>query len=266
MRAILVRIGQLEHLIKENSINPAKEKMNKNKVAIATMTWARDVNEENLLRESLTLLARQNIMTFVSDGGSSEEFIQFLERFGNFRVFRGGGNGLFPQMKYSLRAAVDSGADFIFYTEPDKKLFFEGKSQEFLLKAPSEENIGIVLASRSADSFATFPEFQRYTETVINDLCFEVISERFDYTYGPFLFNRKLAGCLEMAGDKIGWGWRPFFFTAARRLGYEIVQLVDDYPCPVEQREENPAERLYRMSQLSQSIDGLIQSAKITER
>jgi hypothetical protein len=240
--------------------------MDKNKIAIATMTWARDAQEENLLRESLTLLARQNIMTFVSDGGSSEDFIRFLEGFDNFRVFHGGGNGLFPQIKYSLRATVDADADFILYTEPDKKLFFDGGLEEFLSKAPSKENVGIVLASRSAESFATFPEFQRYTETVINDLCFEIIAKRLDYTYGPFLFNRNLAKCLETAGDKIGWGWRPFLFAAARRMGYEIVQLVDDYPCPVEQREDNRSERLYRMNQLSQSIDGLIQSAKITER
>lgn len=236
--------------------------MDKNKIAVATMSWARDEREESLLRESLTLLARQNIPTFVSDGGSAEEFIEFLGRFGNFRTFHGGGNGLFPQIKHSLRAAVDSGADFILYTEPDKKLFFDGKLREFLSKAPSDENVGIVLAARSPESFSTFPDFQQYTETVINDLCYEIIARRFDYTYGPFLFNRQLAGCLELAGDRIGWGWRPFFFAMARRMGYEIVQLADDFPCPEEQREDDRAERLYRMSQLSQSIDGLIESAK----
>lgn len=240
--------------------------MDKTKVAIATMTWAREAQEETLLRESLTLLARQNLTTFVSDGGSTEEFIRFLEQFDNFRVFRAGGRGLFPQIKHSLRAASETGAEFILYTEPDKKLFFDPGLQEFLSKAPAAENVGIVLASRSAEGFPTFPEFQRYTETVINDLCFEIIGERFDYTYGPFLFNRKLAGCLEMAGDKIGWGWRPFLFAAARRLGYDVVQLTDDFPCPEEQREENRAERLHRMNQLSQSIEGLIESAQISEQ
>ena len=240
--------------------------MDKNKIVIATMTWARDAREEDLLRESLTLLARQNIPTFVSDGGSGEEFIRFLEQFDNFRVFHGGGNGLFPQIRRSLRAAVDTDADFILYTEPDKKLFFDGGLQAFLSKAPTAENVGIVLASRSTDGFATFPEFQRYTETVINDLCFEIIGERFDYTYGPFLLHRELVDCLASAGDDIGWGWRPFLFAAARLTGYEIAQLADDYACPAEQREENRAERLHRINQLSQSIDGLIRSAKITKQ
>ncbi|HEY8562536.1 MAG TPA: hypothetical protein VIL74_19310 [Pyrinomonadaceae bacterium] len=238
--------------------------MDKNKVAIATMTWARDAREETLLRESLTLLARQRVPTFVSDGGSSEGFIRFLERFDDFRVFHGGGNGLFPQIRRSLRAAIDSGAKFVLYTEPDKKLFFDARLPEFLSNAPSEENVGVVLASRSPAGFATFPEFQRYTETVVNDLCFEIIGERFDYTYGPFLFNRKLADCLERAGDAIGWGWRPFLFAAARLTGYKIVQSANDYSCPAEQRDETNSERLYRMKQLSESIDGLLESARPT--
>ena len=93
-------------------MSPTKEKMDKNIVAIATMTWARDAQEEKLLRESLTLLARQNLTTFVSDGGSSEEFIRFLGRFDNFRVFHGGGDGLFPQIRDSLRAAIQAGKYF----------------------------------------------------------------------------------------------------------------------------------------------------------
>jgi hypothetical protein len=52
----------------------------------------------------------------------------------------------------------------------------------------------------------------------------------------------------------------------ARRMGYEIVRLEDDYACPKEQRSDDRPERLYRMTQLRQSIDGLIESAKMTER
>ena len=165
-------------------------------------------------------------------------------------------------MRHSLRVAVDSGADFIFYTEPDKKLFFNGKLFDFLLKSPSKENVGVVIAARSAESFATFPVFQQYTETVINNLCSEIIGEQGDYTYGPFLLNRKLTGCLDLASNEVGWGWRPFLFSMAKRKGCQIVRIENDYPCPLEQREDNASERIYRMMQLSQNIDGLVLSTR----
>lgn len=238
--------------------------MDKNRIAIATMTWGRDEREESLLRESLSILAQAEIATFVADGGSRREFLQFLRNFSNFHTFDAASSGVFPQVKHSLRAAARSEADFIFYTEPDKNFFFESKLLDFFAAAPPDENVGIVLAARSTDSFATFPEFQQYTETVVNNLCAEIISEQGDYTYGPFLFNRKLAGYLNLANDNLGWGWRPFLFSMAKRKGYKIVRLENDYPCPLEQREDSQSERIYRMKQLSENIEGLVLSAKIS--
>jgi len=237
--------------------------MDKNRIAIATMTWGKNEQEERLLRESLALLSQEKISTFVADGGSRPEFIQFLDEFSNFRTLQAASSGVFAQVKHSLKAAAVSGADFILYTEPDKKLFFDRMLNEFLSKSPSEENIGIVLTSRSPKSFATFPQFQQYTETVINNLCSEVVGQSGDYTYGPFIFNRKLIDCLDLAFNEIGWGWRPFLFAMAQRKGYKIVQIVDDYDCPLEQQADDPAERIYRMKQLSQNIEGLVLSAQL---
>jgi hypothetical protein len=226
------------------------------------MTWVRDEQEEHLLRESLALLAQEGIETYVADRSSGQEFVQFISQLPNFHILNAVSPGLFPQVKQSLRAAADSGADFVFYTEPDKKLFFDGRLRGFLQNAPTEENVGIVLASRSPESFRTFPAFQQYTETVINNLCAEVTGEAGDYTYGPFLFNKNLADCLDLAADETGWGWHPFLFAMARNRGYKIIRLEDDYPCPADQREDNRAERIYRMKQLSQNIEGLVSAAQ----
>lgn len=236
--------------------------MTKREISIATMTWARDEQEERLLRESLTLLAQEGIDTYVADRNSGQEFVQFISQFPNFHILNAVSPGLFPQVKQSLWAAAESSAGFVLYTEPDKKLFFDGKLRGFLQNAPIEENVGIVLASRSAESFNTFPGFQQYTETVINNLCAEIIGEAGDYTYGPFLFNKNLVDCLDLAADDIGWGWRPFLFAMARKKGYKIIRLENDYPCPIDQREDNRSERIYRMKQLSQNIDGLVLSAQ----
>lgn len=228
------------------------------------MSWVRDAQEEELLRESLTLLAREGLTTFVADKNSKQEFIQFLGELPNFHTINGSGPDVFLQIKHSLQAAAESGSDFILYTEPDKKLFFDGKLTEFLAQSPLEENVGVVLAARSAKSFATFPKFQQYTETMINDLCAEVIGEPGDYTYGPFLFNRELVSCLDLTDDSLGWGWRPFLFAMAQRKEYKTVRIENDYSCPAEQQEDNSSERIYRMKQLSQNIEGLISATKVS--
>ena len=236
--------------------------MNKTEITIATMTWARDAEEEQLLRESLQILAALEIPTFITDAGSGEAFMDFLRGFSNFTVFEADKPGLWPQIRRSLQGAHQCGRPFIFYTESDKRDFFQNGLDGFTSAAPEGEEIGVVLAARSAGSFATFPAFQQYTETVINRCCAEVTNHDFDFTYGPFLMNRDLVPHLGKAEDNIGWGWRSFAFGTAHRLGYRIEQIIGDFPCPPAQREDKKSERLYRMSQLGQHVQGAILSTK----
>ena len=230
-------------------------------VAVATMTWARDAAEERLLRESLHLLAGLGVPVFVTDGGSAGTLLDFLRAVPHFRVFEAGVPGVWPQARTSIRAAADeSAARFILYTEPDKRDFFRDGLREFVSEAPAEGDVGVVLASRSAESFATFPEFQRHTETAINRCCAEVLGVEADFTYGPFLLNRALVPHLGRAADGLGWGWRPYAFGTARRLGYRVCHVEAHLPCPPEQRRDDGAERLYRVKQLGQNIQGLVGS------
>lgn len=237
--------------------------MNRDDVAAATMTWARDEQEERLLRESLPLLSRAGFPIFVTDAGSCEAFVDFLRSLPNFTVCDLAGRGLLAQVGRSVRAAYETGRRFILYTEPDKRDFFRGPMQEFVGDAPDSGEVGVVLASRSEASLYTFPEFQRHTEEAINRCCAEIVGARFDFTYGPFLMNRALAPFLEHAGADLGWGWRPYVFGLASRLGYRVEGLVKELPCPPEQREDSRPERVYRMRQLSQSIEGLILSTTV---
>ena len=234
--------------------------MDNSDVLIATMTWARDAQEERLLRESLGQLAELDVSTFVTDGGSSKPFIDFLHGLSPFNVFAAGAPGVWPQARRSIQAADEAGARFILYTEPDKREFFQDGLQEFITGAPGDDTVGIVLASRSAPSFATFPAFQQYTEAAINRCCAEVVGQDADFTYGPFLLNRGLVPHLSGAAADLGWGWRPYAFGMAHRLGYRICYSEMDLPCPAQQRGDSRAERVYRMKQLSQSIHGLVVS------
>lgn len=239
--------------------------MNKDDISIATMTWARNEEEEKLLREAMRYLAEERMTVFVTDGGSGPSFVDFLSSFPNFQILKSDAPGVVAQTKRSLKAAYNLGTKYIFYTESDKDLFFSNKLREFLSDAPNDDQVGVILASRSAESFSTYPESQRYAESVINHLCARIVGEQGDFVYGPLILNRALIPYLELMKEDLGWGWRFFIMVIAKRLGYRIIPWVADLPCPPEQQEDSQMELIHRMRQLSQNIQGLVLSTTIPE-
>jgi hypothetical protein len=227
-------------------------------VSIATMVWARNDEEEKILRASLKQLAALNLPVYITDGGSSENFLMFLKSFSNFTVFEM--QGLWPQAKKSIEEAHKK-SPFVFYSEPDKLDFFSERLEQMLQQSIANKNTGVILASRSAKSFASFPLFQQMTETTINNCCKEVIGKEMDYCYGPFLVNSKLISYLQSLEKDCGWGWRPFLFVLAHRLGFTVESYETDFYCPVDQRKDDADERIYRMKQLAQNINGITKAA-----
>jgi hypothetical protein len=227
---------------------------------VATVTLVRDEAEERTLRDSLRQLPREGLRVAVSDGGSGPEFVEFVRTLASFTVVPSAEPGLVGQVKASLRAAASWPSPFLLYTEPDKGLFFGRRLASFISKAPDAADVGIVLAARDENSFGTFPEFQQLTEGAFNTLCAATVGEPGDYCYGPFLMNRGLTRHLDELKADLGWGWRPFIFATARRLGYRIVHHVDNLPCPPEQRANDESERIHRLRQLRQNVEGLILS------
>ena len=228
-----------------------------NSLCIATISLARNEEEEKVLRTSLSQLANLGLPVFIVDGGSSQDFLQFLHGFSNFVVLQA--KGLWSQAKKSITSGAKE-SKFILYTEPDKLQFFS----DYLLKMiqqPVDENTGVILASRSSKGFSTFPVFQQLTENTINQCCKEVIGIDVDYCYGPFLFNSHLIPFLNLLDDNCGWGWRPYLFAVAHRSGFKVKSYEEDFTCPLDQREDNEAERIYRMKQLVQNINGLVQAS-----
>ena len=230
-------------------------------LAIATITWARQPDEDQLLREALTILSSFNIPVFVTDGGSGKSFVEFLHSLPNITLCEAPEKGLWPQVKSSLFAARQSGATSILYTEPDKKLFFAQHLHSFL--ATAQQQAGLVVAARTVPAFNTFPAFQQHCETTINYCCAEVTGKPVDYTYGPFLMHSELINATEHLATDAGWGWRPFVFCMAHRLGMNIDAIHDDYECPPDQRTDDHAERIYRMKQLNESIRGVVAATAV---
>jgi hypothetical protein len=236
--------------------------MDAEKVAVATITWVRSADEEALLVRSLGLLASCGLPVAVADRGTSPPFTSALRRFPQFTVTVPPEAGLVPQVKASLELAATFGRPFTLYVEPDKEFFFGHRMSEFVRCAPDASDVGVVLASRSEESFRTFPPMQQYTEGVINHLCREMIGSEGDYAYGPFLLNGALLPAItSAAAHRLGWGWRPFAFLTAHRRAFPVLHLTADYPCPPDQRGEGNIERAHRLRQLSENVLGLIDGA-----
>ena len=232
--------------------------MNPREVAVATMTLARKPGEKRALEDALGDLAECGFPVFVTDGGSDEAFVEALRHFPAFSVCPPCTDGLWPQIERSLARAYASGARFVLYTEPDKRAFFRERLQRFVADAPDADDIGIVLAARDEAAMATFPPFQQYTEGVINRCCAEVLGKRFDYSYGPFLVHRDVLRRLSIVRREIAWGWRPYAFGIAHRLGLRVEQLEHGCACPAGERGDS--EGVYRMQQLAQSVEGVVMS------
>lgn len=225
-------------------------------IAIATITWARNQQEGALLTSALTALAQLQIPLYITDAGSEPAFVQYLHNLPNSTVL-GPEKGVWPQAKMSLQAAAAAGAEWIFYTEPDKLEFFAQHLGRMLQQIVPDKTTGLYLASRSARGFASFPHFQQMTETTINRCCAELIGKQGDYVYGPFLLYRHLLSYLNAIPDTLAWGWRPYTFLMAHRLGYRIGSFEGDFLCPEDQRQDDRTERIYRMKQLAQNMEGL---------
>jgi hypothetical protein len=230
-----------------------------NDVSVATISWARNEQEEKVLESSLRYLADSRLPVYITDGGSSPRFLQFLHGFSNFTVLHA--KGLWPQAKASIMCAAEK-TEFVLYTEPDKPDFFSMYLPKMLQKE-WDESMGVILASRSSKGFSTFPVFQQLTENTINQCCKEIIGKNIDYCYGPFLFNSRLMSFMDSIKDDCGWGWRPYLFTIAHRLTLTIHSYQDDFSCPPDQRIDNDAERIYRMKQLTQNLNGLIEASMV---
>ncbi|MFL6278516.1 MAG: hypothetical protein ACJ731_00255 [Vicinamibacterales bacterium] len=227
-------------------------------VAVATMTWARTTDEETLLRRSLALLTDTGLPIAIADAGTSATFTAFLKCLPGVSITVPNEQGLVAQVQASVALAATLERHFIFYVEPDKAFFFEHRLWDFLQLVPEQPAVGVVLASRSAESFRTFPPMQRYTEGVINYLCAQFLGLGGDYSYGPFLMNRALLAHVAALERRLGWGWRHAMFRAAHRDGLRLIHITGDYPCPLDQRGEDDAERMHRIRQLAQNISGLI--------
>ena len=227
------------------------------KPPVCTISLARDDDEARLIQATLEHLSRSGLPVFVADGGSRPDFVDAIRALGDVSVVTSAQPGLVAQAQAAFAAASTRDAAFLLYLESDKAAFAEQHLANFLGRAGTDQEVGVVLAARSDRSFATFPGVQRSTETRINEMTGATVGCPGDYSYGPFLVNARLLRYVRDAPASLGWGWRHFLFGIAHRLGYRLRHVTGDYDCPMDQRDENERERQHRERQLEQNIAGL---------
>jgi len=227
-------------------------------VCIATIAFARDDEEDALIRRAMQHLAATGLPVVVSDGGSSPALLEFITHLPGVTLVKPPTRGLVPQVKAALATAAALDTPFVLYTEGDKAEFFERHLADFVSRAPSENDVGVTVAARSEASFATFPPLQRYCEHALAHLTAQVTRVAGDYSYGPFVMHRALVDDMRDVPDDLGWGWRHFMFANAALRGRRVTHITGDYDCPMDQRHEGEHERIHRLRQLSQSVEGLV--------
>lgn len=226
---------------------------------VATMTLARDEAEELTILRAFHHLARPGRRIVATDGGSRKPFLREMARLPGVTLLEPGfGRGLLAQVQTSLSVVQALSAPLLLYTEPDKGEFFAERLDAFLEAAtPKLDEAGVVLAGRDAASFATYPAIQQVVEREVNDACALATGQAGDYCYGPFLLRRELLPHVLAVPEDVGWGWRPYLFARAHRLGLGVHIVHAGHPCPDAQRVDDDAERAHRGRQLDQNLHGL---------
>lgn len=222
------------------------------------MTLARGADEEALIARALRHASLAGFTIVAGDGGSRAEFVEDLRALPRTTILLSPARGLVAQIKHAVAAAIDRGATRVFYTEPDKDVFFERHAARFV-EAANQYADAVLVAARTSRALATFPSIQQFTERTINTLTSDVVGVSGDYSYGPMLLPVDVARYVLQAPEHIGWGWRHFVLARARRAGIAVRLHAGDYECPPAQRVDTDTERIHRLKQLTQNIDGLVE-------
>lgn len=238
-------------------------------IVIAAPILARNAAEADILAHSAARLAEHGPV-ILTDGGSIDSFVERVSAIKGVTVLPTPGTGprLVAQVCQALTRAAEYGATRIFYTEPDKRWFFENRLAEFLTQSNTNAfDAGVCLPARDARSFATFPAGQQMPERLFNTLAGETLGLQTDFLYGPLLLSAGIVSFLTDVPNDLGWGWRTFLLTVAARRGLPIIACEADLPCPQEQRgEDDERSRTYRIEQMAQNVRGLALGRKFSLR
>lgn len=232
--------------------------MGNGKIIVATITWdGGSAAEGGKILKTMRELKKYGYDVITVDGGSSKETIDGMRESGA-KVYRQKGKGIGSAMKESIRHAYDSGAGVIAYMESDKYSYPReiGKTIEPILDGKAD----LVIPSRTAKSFLTYPPFQILTESFIDLSLSAVLGAILDYTYGLKTFSRKVAPYFfeSRYGD---WGTMYNPLKILKQDGFRIMPVYVDVSFPKEDYQKEFASAKvwrYRLKQVKQVLSSVL--------
>jgi len=232
--------------------------MQKNKIAVATITWDGGSSAEGgKIIKAVRELRKYNYNVISVDGGSSKETLEGMKESG-VKIYRQKGKGIGTAMKESIRHAYVSGADIIVYMESDKYSY--PKNIEKTILPILGNKADLVVPSRSTKSFLTYPPFQILTESFIDLSLSTVLKGIADYTYGPRTFNRKVAPYFfESKYDNWGVMYNPL--KRLKQDGFKIKPVYVNVSFPKEdywKEFANVKVWRYRLKQIKQDLSPVL--------
>lgn len=192
----------------EQEITHSREQLQYHSVAVVTTTFYKEwssikvgqsVNADqlrgDLAIQAIQLAKEKGYQLTIVDGGSSSEFRDALKNLG-ISVSDQQERGMSASRRQAFRAAADlDGVSVICWTEPEKISMVD--HLEEAVGVLVEKHADIVIPSRTAESFLTYPEQQAKSEQKLNHLFSKVLRlmgllpedlPDLDVAFGPRIF------------------------------------------------------------------------------
>ena len=226
------------------------------KISIATVTWARTVEEKIIVLKTLKKLASFGLPVIVVDQANSKfPLIDEAKKIKGICVFKASKHGLDFQVRKSFEEAAKLG-DYIFFTESDKLDFVKNHAERFLGEFYKHPH-GTWLPARSRISFLRFPKFQQDMERFLWEAVSALLNiKRNDFTYGPRIFPAVLLPHFNKVREEINCGFQAFLLAINHKLKLplHIMEFNSGAPVDIQMGDELIA---YRIQQLEDELRGL---------
>lgn len=191
-------------------------------VAIATTTFYNPDDEADNIRANLACEMVRNACgsgyeIFVVDGGSSDDFLQELQRYGA-KIYSQEQKSMGAGRRQSIRAAYDTNKEVIAWTEPEKKDYV--KSICYTVVPILAHKAKMVIPERK--SLESYPLAQQYAEKFGNIFWHQITDTKLDMWFGPRTFSRELVECFLKYDGIYGDRWDSIFIP--------VMDIVFDNP------------------------------------
>ena len=180
-------------------------------VAIATTTF---YNPDSEISNHRTALAKSTIKNAVGlgyeviivDGGSSNEFLKAIEKYGA-RIVQEKGSGMGRSRRQAIEMAQNTGRKIIAWTEPEKMHYIS--ELEKTVVPLLEDRADLVVAKRN--SLDSYPTSQRYAENFGNIVWRELTGKPLDMWFGPRTWKRSFSDYFLKYNGAYGDLWDSIF-------------------------------------------------------